>query len=60
VIAVLMPFASQAGKDGFLQRIEDWLVGRFGGNFDSLGIHLRPIDFAEEDPLDVLAEIIKA
>jgi len=58
VIAVLMPFASQAGKDGFLQRIEDWLVGRFGGNFDSLGIHLRPIDFAQEDPLEALAEMI--
>jgi hypothetical protein len=58
VIAVLMPFASQAAKDGFLQRIEDWLVDRFGGNFDSLGIHLRPIDFAQEDPLEALAEMI--
>ena len=59
VIAVLMPFASHASKDGFLQRIEDWLMGRFGGNFDSLGIHLRPIDFALEDPLDVLTELTK-
>lgn len=59
VIAVLMPFASHASKDGFLQRIEDWLLGRFGGNFDSLGIHLRPIDFALEDPLEVLAELTK-
>jgi hypothetical protein len=59
VIAVLMPFASHASKDGFLQRIEDWLLSRFGGNFDSLGIHLRPIDFAQEDPLEVLAELTK-
>ncbi|MES2876929.1 MAG: PelD GGDEF domain-containing protein [Pseudomonadota bacterium] len=59
VIAVLMPFASQAAKAGFLQRIEDWLIGRFGGNFDSLGIHLRSIDFIQEDPLEALTELAK-
>lgn len=59
VIAVLMPFASHSAKDGFLQRIEGWLMGRFGGNFDSLGIYLRTIDFAQEDPLEALAEVVK-
>lgn len=59
VIAVLMPFASPSAKDGFLQRVEGWLMDRFVGNFDSLGVHLRSIDFAHEDPLDALAEVIK-
>ena len=59
VIAVLMPFASHASKAGFLQRVEGWLMGRFGGNSDSLGIHLRSIDFALEDPLEVLTELTK-
>lgn len=58
-IAVLMPFASPAAMDGFLQRIEGWLVHRFSGNFDALGIHLRTIDFARTDPLDALAEAVK-
>lgn len=59
-IAVLMPFASSAAMDGFLQRIEGWLVHRFNGNFDSLGIHLRAIDFSSVDPLDALVEAIGA
>ncbi|MEI8169407.1 MAG: PelD GGDEF domain-containing protein [Rhodoferax sp.] len=58
VIAVLMPFASSSTKDGFLLRIESWLQGRFGGNFDTLGIHLRAIDFAQEDPQQALAGVI--
>jgi hypothetical protein len=58
VIAVLMPFASPAAKEGFLQRIDDWLGKRFGGNFVSLGIELRTIDFAVEDPLVALAAIV--
>ncbi|MDP2370294.1 PelD GGDEF domain-containing protein [Rhodoferax sp.] len=59
VIAVLMPFASPSAKEGYLQRIESWLIGRFGGNFESLHIYLRAIDFAREDPLDALTELIK-
>jgi hypothetical protein len=58
VIVVLMPFASTASKEGFLQRIETWLQGRFGGNFESLGIHLRAIDFAREDPQQALLDFI--
>lgn len=59
VIVVLMPFASLASKDGFLLRVEDWLNGRFGGNFDSLGIRLRSIDFDQEDPLESLVDLVK-
>jgi hypothetical protein len=59
VIVVLMPFASTAGKDGFLHRIEGWLLSRFGGDFDSLGIHLRPISFDQEDPLETLVELTR-
>jgi hypothetical protein len=57
VIVMLMPFSSPSAKEGFLHRTDVWLMTRFGGNFDSLDIHLRPIDFAVEDPLDALAEL---
>jgi polysaccharide biosynthesis protein PelD len=57
-IAVLMPFASIAAKDGFMSRIEMWLQGHFGGDFDTLDIQLRVIDFAQEDPIQVLEEVI--
>jgi polysaccharide biosynthesis protein PelD len=58
-IAVLMPFASPSAKEGFVQRIEDWLQSRFNGTLASLDVHLRTIDFAKEDPLDVLTEATK-
>jgi hypothetical protein len=58
VLAILMPFTSTAAKDGFLLRIEDWLKNRFQGDFDSLGIRLRIINFDSEDPLDALSEVI--
>lgn len=59
VIVVLMPFASASAKDGFLQRIDGWLVSRFGGTFEALGIHLHPISFDQEDPLATLAELTR-
>jgi hypothetical protein len=59
VIAVLMPFAPPSSQEGFLHRINDWLKVRFGGDFDSLKIDLRGIDFEREDPLKVLAEILR-
>ncbi len=58
-IIVLMPFTSSSGKDGFLLRTEDWLKSRFGGDFESLGVELRVIDFAQEDPLAVLIDLVK-
>ncbi len=54
VIAVLMPFASTAGKEGFLQRIGGWLRQRFGGDFEALNITLHIIDFARHDPVTAL------
>jgi len=59
VIAVLLPFASASATQGFLQRIEDWLAVRFEGDFDALGIHLRIIDFAQENPLDALVALVQ-
>jgi hypothetical protein len=59
VIVVLMPFASESAKDGFLQRIDGWLVSRFGGSFETLGIHLHPISLDQEDPLATLAELTR-
>lgn len=60
VLAVLMPFSSPSGLDGFLQRIEDWLGVHFGGDFDSLQIGLTRIDFAQTDPLQALAEVMRS
>lgn len=59
VVAVLLPFASPSATQGFQQRIEDWLAVRFDGDFESLGIHLRTIDFDLEDPIVALAEVVK-
>lgn len=59
VIAVLMPFASSAATNGFLERIEAWLLLRYEGDFDSLGIHLRTIDFSHEDPVQALTEVVR-
>jgi hypothetical protein len=60
VLTILMPFTSSAAKDGFLQRIEDWLKQRFQGDFESLGIRLRIINFDSEDPLMALTEVINS
>jgi hypothetical protein len=59
VIAVLMPFASQSAKDGFVQRVDAWLESRYKGNFDTLGIYLHSIDFSQEDPVKALAEMME-
>jgi hypothetical protein len=55
VVVVLMPFASSSAREGFLLRIESWLRTRFAGDFLSLDIKLRAIDFAVEEPLAALA-----
>ena len=59
VIAVLMPFGSPAAAEGFVDRIEVWLQTRYGGTYDSLNIHLRMINFAQDDPVDVLASVMR-
>lgn len=58
VVAVLMPLASPAAMAGFIHRIEQWLDQRFHGSLQALGVHLRPIDFASEEPLDALARAL--
>lgn len=59
VVAILLPFASSAAKEGFFLRVEDWLQQVFGGDFDSLRIHLRTIDLSHEDPLVTLTKIMQ-
>ena len=59
VVAVLLPFASPSATQGFQQRIEGWLAVRFEGDFESLGIHLRTIDFDLEDPVAALTEVVR-
>jgi hypothetical protein len=55
IIAVLMPLATPAAMAGFVHRIEQWLAQRFDGTPEALGVRLRRIDFAEEDPVQALA-----
>ena len=57
-LAVLMPFASIAGKDGFLQRVENWCSTRFSGDFLALGVHAHSIDFSSQPVLDVLCTLV--
>jgi hypothetical protein len=59
VVAVLLPFASQSAKDGFMHRVEGWLQTRFQGNFEKLEIYVRTIDFAVEDPIRALVETLR-
>jgi hypothetical protein len=59
VVAVLLPFASHSAIDGFMHRVEGWLHTRFQGNFESLEIHVRTIDFSLEDPLVILSEAMR-
>lgn len=59
VIAILMPFASVSAKDGFFQRVEDWLQSTFGGNSDALHIHYRIIDLSIEDPVPALVKVMQ-
>ena len=54
-VVVLMPFASDSAKEGFIQRIDDWLQLRFHGDIQSLQVRLHTIDFALEDPVQALA-----
>ncbi|MFM2252579.1 MAG: hypothetical protein RJB68_916 [Pseudomonadota bacterium] len=53
-VVVLMPFASDSAKEGFIQRIDDWLQLRFHGDIESLQVRLHTIDFALEDPVQAL------
>lgn len=58
VLVVLMPFASESAKDGFLLRVDTWLQSRYQGDFESLKIRLSVINFDAPDPLTDLAEAV--
>jgi len=60
VLVVLMPFASSAAKEGFLQRLENWLGTRFHGDFISLGVQIQAIDLDQSAPLVQLARAVEA
>ena len=59
VLVVLMPFASDSAKDGFLLRVDNWLQSRYEGDFESLKIRLSVINFAAPDPLTALATAVE-
>ena len=58
-IVVLMPFASVSAKKGFLERINGWLKTRYGATFDGLDVDIRSIDFATNDPVEKLVEMLE-
>ncbi len=58
VIIVLMPFASVSAKEGFLERIDQWLKTRFGAGFELLQVDVRSINFASGDPLEALVGVL--
>jgi polysaccharide biosynthesis protein PelD len=60
VLAVMMPFANAAAKNGFLLRIDAWLRATYDGGFEALQIRLRSIDFSRENPLLVLPEVVES
>ncbi len=58
VLVALLPFASLANKEGFLNRIENWLRSRFGGDFEMLTIAIHSIDFSRQDPVAELERLV--
>jgi hypothetical protein len=58
ILVVLMPFASVSAKDGFLLRVDHWLMNRYEGDFESLKIRLTVINFAAPDPVAELAAAV--
>ena len=58
VLVVLLPFASDSAKDGFLDRIQNWLDATFKGDFASLNISAHVISFEHADPMTKLAHIL--
>jgi hypothetical protein len=59
VLAILMPFTSSPAKDGFLQRISEWLQYRFQGDFETLDIQMRIVNFESEDPIKALTQVMQ-
>ena len=59
VIVVLMPMANAAGVAGFMQRIEQWFQQRLRDKELLHGVHLQPINFDTEDPVDALARVLR-
>lgn len=58
VLVNLMPFATEAAKDGYLLRIENWLKEHHGGNYDDLYISTGGVDLGTADTLDALANLV--
>ena len=60
VLVVLLPFASDSAKDGFLDRLRGWLASNFRGDFISLNIGVHVISFNHADPMGKLAQILES
>lgn len=60
LLVILLPFASHAAREGYLQRIEGWLQNRFGAGFEGLHIDVRAHDFSQGEPLLALKRMLQA
>jgi hypothetical protein len=57
-IANLLPLASDTAVRGYLERMEAAMKERFGGDFESLGVHPYVVSVEQHDPLAALRRIV--
>ncbi|MBP9218821.1 MAG: hypothetical protein KBD39_07175 [Sterolibacterium sp.] len=58
-LVVIMPFASESAREGFLERIGGWMKTCFGMDMEAQEVDVRTIDFASGDPLAALARVLQ-
>ena len=59
VLVVLLPFASEAAKEGYLLRIDRWLHERHGGGFEEQQVAVREIEVGRTPPAAALANLLQ-
>jgi polysaccharide biosynthesis protein PelD len=60
LLVTLLPLATTAASEGYILRIQQWLLDRHGKDFAELGIETFDIDLARSDALTKLASLVKA
>jgi hypothetical protein len=58
LLVTLLPLATTAASEGYILRIEQWLLEHHGKDFAELGIEIFDIDLARSDALTKLATIV--
>ncbi len=59
LIVTLLPLATTAASEGYILRIQNWLLERHGKDFAQLGIDIFDIDLARNDAIAQLTNIVK-